>query len=96
MEEATHLFIIIGALEMPFRPGQGQPGLAIVALRSDLDLTYLWGVQVKVRRLGVTAEELPPAYAIATLMNPMFGRKANIVGSGSMTEEQYNNGREAL
>ena len=33
------------------------------------------------RRLGVTAEELPPAYAIATLMNPMFGRKANIVGS---------------
>ena len=29
-------------------------------------------------------------------MNPMFGRKPNIIGSGLMTERQYNNGRDSL
>ena len=48
------------------------------------------------RRLGITAEELPAAYAIATLLNPMFGRKPNIVGSGLMTEKQYAKGRDSL
>ena len=47
-------------------------------------------------RLGITADELPAAYSISTLMNPMFGRKPNIIGSGLMTEKQYANGRDIL
>ena len=48
------------------------------------------------RRLGITADELPAAYCISTLMNPMFGRRPNIIGSGLMTEKQYTNGRDNL
>ena len=46
--------------------------------------------------LGITADNLLAPYSIATRMNPMFGRKPNIIGSGLMTERQYNNGRDSL
>lgn len=48
------------------------------------------------RRLGITADELPAAYSIPTLMNLMFGRKPNIIRSRLMTEKQYANGRDNL
>jgi hypothetical protein len=40
--------------------------------------------------LGINEDVLPPALSIAALLNPMFGDKSRIVGSGLMTKGQYN------
>jgi hypothetical protein len=47
-------------------------------------------------RLGINRKVLPPAYSIATLLNPMFGLQPLIVGSGLMTQDQYRTSRKAL
>ncbi len=47
-------------------------------------------------RLGLGKKVLPPAYAIGTLLNPLFGLEPLIVGAGLMTEDQYRNARKAL
>eukprot|EP00956_Cyclotella_meneghiniana_P033656 scaffold98044_cov37-Cyclotella_meneghiniana.AAC.1 len=48
------------------------------------------------RRLGMDDDRLPAAYTITALLNPMFGLKPAIVGSGLMNETQYQNAREGL
>jgi hypothetical protein len=37
-------------------------------------------------RLGIGSARLPPAYTTPALLNPMFGNKPVIVGSGLMNE----------
>ena len=53
-------------------------------------------VQDLTRRLGLDQQELPAAFSMATLLNPMFGRAPNIVNSGLMTQGQYNRARNLL
>jgi len=48
------------------------------------------------RRLGITDVRLPIAYTLTSLLNPLFGLKPVIVGSGLMSEIQYQNAREGL
>ena len=36
------------------------------------------------------------ALGVATLLNPMFGLKSNVVGSGLMTDDQYDAARNEL
>ena len=47
-------------------------------------------------RLGVDRDQLPAALAIPTLLNPLFGTRHKIVGSGLMTERQYILARSSL
>jgi hypothetical protein len=47
-------------------------------------------------RLNLNVTKLPPALAISTLLNPLFGLEATIVGSGLMTEEQYATARNLV
>ena len=48
------------------------------------------------KRLAVDSENLPDSLALPTLLNPMFGSKHTIIGSGLMTEKQYDNARNLL
>lgn len=48
------------------------------------------------RRLGINNDRLPVACSLTALLNPMFGLKPVIVGSGLMNESQYHNAREGL
>jgi hypothetical protein len=48
------------------------------------------------QRLGLGKNTLSPAFAISTLLNPMFGRKPNIIGAKLMTEEQYERSRRSI
>ena len=48
------------------------------------------------RRLGINNDRLPVAYSLTALLNPMFGLKPVIVGSGLMNESQYHNACEGL
>ena len=48
-------------------------------------------------RLNLNSTKLPPALAISTLLNPMFGLMSKIVGSGLMKDEtQYNMARSSV
>lgn len=40
-------------------------------------------------RLDIDNDEISPALSLPALLNPMFGDKSRIVGSGLMTEKQY-------
>ena len=47
-------------------------------------------------RLDLNSTKLPPALAISTLLNPMFGLMSKIVGSGLMKDEiLYNMARSS-
>jgi hypothetical protein len=48
-------------------------------------------------RLDLNSTKLPPALAVSTLLNPMFGLMSKIVGSGLMKDEtQYNMARSSV
>ena len=47
-------------------------------------------------RLGLNETHLPNAVSFPTLLNPMFGNKKLIVGSGLMTEVQYERAKGRL
>jgi hypothetical protein len=47
------------------------------------------------QQLGLGKNTLSTAFAISTLLNPMFGRKPNIIGAKLMTEEQYERSRRS-
>ena len=47
-------------------------------------------------RLSLNEDSLPTTMAVSALLNPMFGRKPTIVGSGMMTETQYENAERTL
>ena len=49
-----------------------------------------------VERIGLDSRKLPVALGVATLLNPMFGLKSVIVGSGLMTDAQYDAARNEL
>lgn len=49
-----------------------------------------------VERIGLDRRKLPVALGVATLLNPMFGLKSNVVGSGLMTDDQYDAARNEL
>jgi hypothetical protein len=46
--------------------------------------------------LKLTEDKLPPALSVSTLLNPLFGLEAKIVGSGLMTQDQYNASRKLV
>ena len=47
-------------------------------------------------RIGLNKDTLPIALAISTLLNPTFGVRSNVVGSGLMTNKQYGRARGKL
>ena len=47
-------------------------------------------------RLGLKKRKLPTTLSVSALLNPMFGLEPTIVGSGMMTQEQYNNVTSSL
>lgn len=47
-------------------------------------------------RLGLKKRKLPTTLSVSALLNPMFGLEPTIVGSGMMTQEQYNNATSSL
>ena len=53
-------------------------------------------VQDLTRRLGLDQPELPAAFSVSTVLNPMFGREPNIVNSGLMTAKQYKYARNTV
>ena len=79
-------------------------------LDSDKELDYLEVVDMDplvqifcevyaedlVERIGLDRRKLPVALGVATLLNPMFGLKSNVVGSGLMTHAQYDAARNEL
>ena len=48
------------------------------------------------KRLKLNDTKLPPALAVSTLLNPLFGLETKIVGAGLMTQEQYNSARRLV
>ena len=44
-------------------------------------------------RIGIKSYKLPAALGVTTLLNPMFGLKPKVVGSGLMTDAQYDEAR---
>lgn len=48
------------------------------------------------RRLCLSERRLPDALVIPTLLNPMFGQRKIIVGSGLMSDSQYNKSKVRL
>jgi hypothetical protein len=48
------------------------------------------------KRLSLNADKLTTAYAVSTLLNPVFGLEPKIVGSGLMTEGQYRHARSKV
>ena len=47
-------------------------------------------------RLLINEERLPESFALPALLNPVFGTRAKVVGSGLMTSDQYRRARQAL
>ena len=47
-------------------------------------------------RLGLNKKSRPTTMAVSALLNPTFGLKPTIVGSGLMTEDQYENAERTL
>jgi hypothetical protein len=48
------------------------------------------------RCLELNKHRLSAAFAITTLLNPVFGQRPSIVGSGMMTDTQYHNAKEMV
>ena len=46
--------------------------------------------------LGIDDETLPASLGIPVLLNPVFGSKERIIGSGFMSETQYNKAEQDL
>ena len=44
----------------------------------------------------INEERLPESFSIPALLNPLFGTRAKVVGSGLMTSNQYRRARQAL
>ena len=47
-------------------------------------------------RLGLNKPKLPTTLSVSALLNPLFGLEPTIVGSGMMTQEQYDNATRSL
>jgi hypothetical protein len=48
------------------------------------------------RRFELNKHRLSAAFAITTLLNPVFRQRPGIVGSGMMTDTQYHNAKEMV
>ena len=46
--------------------------------------------------IGIKSYKLPAALGVTTLLNPMFGLKPEVVGSGLITDAQYDEARSDL